>query len=864
MIETNKPRTGQLHNPEANPAAVVRHGEVRFTVLTSQMIRMEWAPGATFEDHASFVFVNRYLPAPPFETSEENGWLHLRTEHLSLQYLAGSGDFREDNLRISFSLNGQEKTWHPGLEDTGNLRGTNRTLDRVEGATQIEPGLISRNGWTLVDDSERPLFDKSDWPWVMAREQRHRQDLYFFGYGHAYKKALFDFTRVAGKIPLPPRFTFGFWWSRYWPYTDEEMRQLVEEFEIHHVPLDVLVIDMDWHVTFLRDWWKKEKDLAGERKGWTGFTWNKSLFPDPQAFLEWVKSKGLKTTLNLHPASGIQPHEACYPAVAKAMGVDPASGQFVPFDIVNRKFADTYMNLVLRPLEDEGVDFWWLDWQQWSTTNIPGMSPTMWLNYVHYTDMERQGKVRPLIFHRWGGLGNHRYPIGFSGDVVSVWKSLVFQPYFTATAANVGCAYWSHDIGGHMPGPISAELFTRWLQFGAFSPILRTHTSKNANAERRIWAYPHDYFLIMREAVLLRYSLIPYLYTEARKTYENGVAFMRPMYYDYPEAEEAYAFTHQYMFGDDMMVAPITEAVSEYNQLATQKVWIPEGDWVEWYSGKYFTGPVVTERHFTLEEIPLYVRAGAIIPMQQPTAKAGESRLDPLVLTVFPARKGATRLYEDEGNTNGYLDDACAWTPISQYMPDHHTLNVRIGAAEGHYPGMADRRSYTIRVKSILPPQAVWVNGAEVPYDLHGKPGQLHWQYDGNQIAIVVHLPPQPVHEALEVSLKLQSLDDLDLLNGVQGKIARLKKVMHLLNKYATKTKDWSPDFLVEAAQTGTRLSLRPETALEELRKLENIVPQVIKAIYPVEGDSGIEKLAVLQLKTLLKADAGLFAPRKD
>jgi alpha-glucosidase (family GH31 glycosyl hydrolase) len=181
-----------------------------------------------------------------------------------------------------------------------------------------------------VDDSERPLFDKSDWPWVMAREGRHRQDLYFFGYGHAYKKALFDFTRVAGKIPMPPRFTFGFWWSRYWPYTDEEMRQLVEEFEIHHVPLDVLVIDMDWHVTFLRDWWKKEKDLAGERKGWTGFTWNKSLFPDPQAFLEWVKNKGLKTTLNLHPASGIQPHEECYPPWPGRWAWTPKAGSSCP------------------------------------------------------------------------------------------------------------------------------------------------------------------------------------------------------------------------------------------------------------------------------------------------------------------------------------------------------------------------------------------------------------------------------------------------------------------------------------------------------------------------------------------------------
>jgi alpha-glucosidase len=415
-----------------------------------------------------------------------------------------------------------------------------------------------------------------------------------------------------------------------------------------------------------------------------------------------------------------------------------------------------------------------------------------------------------------------------------------------------------------MPGPISAELFTRWLQFGAFSPVLRTHTSKNANAERRIWAYPHDNFLIMREAILLRYSLLPYIYTEARKTYESGVAFMRPMYYDYPEAGEAYAFTHQYMFGDDMMVAPITEAVSEFNQLAPQKIWIPEGDWVEWYSGKYFTGPAVVERHFTLEEIPLYVRAGSIIPMQLPVTKAGEGIPDPLVVTVFPARKGNTRVYEDEGNTNTYLEDAYAWTHISQFMPDHHTLNVRIDPAQGGYAGIPEARQYVIRVKGILPPQGIYLNGTEVPYDLHGKPGTLHWQYDGNQIAIVVHLPAQSVRHPLEVSLRLQSLDDLELLNGVQGKIWRLKKVMHLLNKYATKTKDWSPDFLVEAAQTGTRLSLRPETALEELRKLENIVPEVIREIYPVEGDSGIEKLAVLQLKTLLKADAGLFAPRKD
>ena len=129
------------------------------------------------------------------------------------------------------------------------------------------------------------------------------------------------------------------------------------------------------------------------------------------------------------------------------MGIDPATKKYVPFDIANKKFATNYMDLLHHPLEKQGIDFWWLDWQQKMTTSLPGVSPTWWLNYVHFTDQEREGK-RPLLFHRWGGLGNHRYQIGFSGDTVSVWDSLAFQPWFTATAANVGYAYWSHDIGG--------------------------------------------------------------------------------------------------------------------------------------------------------------------------------------------------------------------------------------------------------------------------------------------------------------------------------------------------------------------------------------------------------------------------------
>ena len=450
----------------------------------------------------------------------------------------------------------------------------------MKGATSLEPGLVSRDGWVVVDDTARPLFDDSDWPWAIARPERQATDWYFFGHGHDYRAALGDFVKVAGRIPMPPRFAFGTWWSRYWSYTDQEFMDLVRGFESHDVPLDVLVIDMDWHLTFNLRWQKRVVDQSGNRLGWSGYTWDPRLFPNPEGFLAWCEAHGLKTPLNLHPASGVQPHEQAYPAMARAMGIDPETKQHVPFDITNKTFAENYFEILHRPLERQGVDFWWSDWQQDPDTRTPGVNNTWWLNYVHSTDMARRGE-RPIIFHRWGGLGNHRYQIGFSGDTESVWESLAFQPYFTATAANVGYAYWSHDIGGHMPGVVSPELYTRWIQFGAFSPILRTHTTKNPDAERRIWAYPEPYASVMRDAFHLRYALIPYLYSAARETYETGVAFFRPLYYDFPEADEAYTETAEYLFGDDMLVAPVTKPVDPDTGTAAQSVWLPPGTWIE-------------------------------------------------------------------------------------------------------------------------------------------------------------------------------------------------------------------------------------------------------------------------------------------
>ncbi len=861
-------------NPVADPRAVVISGQARFTILTPQLIRIEWDDDAKFEDHASLVFINRLMPVPPFKQSVKKGWLTIDTGRLVLRYKQKSGTFTAENLEVAFSIGKANFTWHPGLVDTGNLGGTIRTLDGARGPRPLDPGLLSRDGWVLVDDSARPLFDNSDWPWAMSRPPapdatKPRLDWYLFAYGHDYRTALRDFTQVAGRIPLPPRFAFGIWWSRYWAYTDAELQELVQEFHDHTVPLDVLVIDMDWHPTFGIRWWENKKDDSGHTLGWTGYTWNNLYFPDPPEFLRWAHSEGLRVTLNMHPASGVQPFEQAYPEMARAMGIDPATKQYIPFDIANKKFATNYMNFLHHPLEQQGVDFFWLDWQQEQTTSLPGLNPTWWLNYVHFTDMEREGK-RPLIYHRWGGLGNHRYEIGFSGDVISDWSSLAFQPQFTAIAANVGYGYWSHDIGGHLPGTVEPELYTRWLQWGAFSPILRTHMTKNPAAERRVWAFPEQYAEIMRNAILLRHSLVPYIYTAARETYDTGISICHPLYYNYPDSPEAYDANAkgEYAFGDSMIVAPVAAPLDPVSQLAKRSIWLPPGEWIEWPTGARLHGPVTLDRTFRLDEIPVYVRAGSIIPMESPVQSAIQSPTqpeiavqssemgaqvatpasarnvpppsppspNPLVLQIFPSQSGEGRLYEDSGDSLDYKGTSFTRATFRQQFSADGTLKIEIPPLEGGFSGMLGTRAYELRLAASFPPESVSVNGRSIAYT-GPESAPTGWRYDGDTSTTIIELPRLSVVENVEVLVKYSThtSEDESLLNGFAGKIARLRGAMHILE--GSWERGWAPDVLLDAAQTGRRISLHPESALTELRRLNANWPDVLKAIDSLDVD---------------------------
>jgi alpha-glucosidase (family GH31 glycosyl hydrolase) len=846
LTETRPQNEPELYNPVARSEAVVRTGHARFTILTAQLIRMEWAADDKFEDRPSFVFLNRNMTVPNFTHSTHRGNLIVQTDALRLVY-KGGGKFTADNLSISLTLNGKQVVWHPGMPDSGNLQGTARTLDGARGdklQEPIEPGLISRDGWVVLDDSTRPLFDsdnfnfkegeKSPWPWVMERPADEAPgsytDWYFFGYGHDYRKALGDYVRVAGRIPLPPRFAFGAWWSRYWAYSDQELDELVRGFRENDTPLDVLVIDMDWHISDDQLRATGETDQSGERLGWTGYTWNKLLFPDPGEFLKKTHDEGLKATLNLHPASGIQPWEQQYSAMAKAMGIDPATKKYVAFDPTNKQWATSYFDFVLHPLEKQGINFWWLDWQQEPNTKLAGVNNTWWLNYLHFTDQEREGK-RPLLFHRWGGLGNHRYQIGFSGDTISVWDSLAFQPWFTATAANVGYAYWSHDIGGHAPGAVAPELYTRWVQFGAFSPILRTHTSKNPDSERRIWAYPEPYSSVMRNTFELRYALEPYLYTEGRRAYDTGVAFLHPLYYDWPENDEAYSSKHQYAFGQQMFVSPVVAPVDKDSQLAQNEVWIPQGEWIEWPTGKHLSGPTTVQRKFSISQIPVYVPMGAIVPMQPQMLYTGQKPVDPLILNVFPLTDNQTSsysVYEDSSQGEDYKDGVCAWTDINARQSGDE-LTIEIGPIRGAYPGMPRERSYEIRLPDDWPPESVTANEISLSFALHSdKPS---WHYEGSTLSTIIETQSYPNDRRVVIQVRRPpgSLVSRGQLDGFVGAETRLREAYDTLNALWPLTTSTDP--LIDAWQTEDRLKYEPQSAKQQIARFPQLYAQGMQQV---------------------------------
>jgi len=634
--------------PVCKSESVVKGDKYRFTVLTHCLMRLEYSETGIFEDRATQTVINRCFDVPEYRVIRRGETIKIVTDSMELIYHGGK--FTRNSLSAKFAgeLRGVKYEWYYG-DDVRNLKGTARTLDEVDGECEIENGIMGRDAMAVLDDSNTLIL--ADDGWVDVRNSEN-VDIYLFAYKHNYLEALRDYYKLTGATPMLPRYALGNWWSRFYRYTQDEYENLVHEFEEKEIPFSVAVIDMDWHYT----------DIKPEYgSGWTGFSWNVELFPNPNGFLEFLHRHGMKPTLNLHPAEGIAAHEDRYKALAEAMGVDSEKEETVDFDIANPLFVERYFKNLLHPMEKEGVEFWWMDWQQGNTTKIQGLDPLWMLNHYHYTDMLRTNK-RPMIFSRYSGPGSHRYPVGFSGDTYVTWESLDFQPYFTTTATNIGYGWWSHDIGGHMFGYRDDELVTRWVQYGVFSPIMRLHSMCNDFCSKEPWRYNKISEIVMTDFLRLRHKLIPYLYTMNYKAYEDGEPLVIPLYYRH-NCEEAYTYNrNEYYFGSEMIVSPITLKSDSVTLMGEVKAYLPDGMWFDFFNNRCYKGNNCYRMYRDIYTVPVLVKAGGIIPMALPDYVNDISNPKSIELHIFPGANNKFTLYEDDGESMDYREGICVKT----------------------------------------------------------------------------------------------------------------------------------------------------------------------------------------------------------
>ena len=718
---------------------VIIDSDLRITVITPELIRIE---KGGFCDLPTQTVLFRNLGKVDFSFKKFSDRITVKTDKCEF-CVSKCGELQSVRLSDGRLVTDFKK---------GNLKGTRRTLDVTFGRVKLVDGIVSRNGVALTDDSASLTLLPDG---TVSPRSQVGQDTYVYAYGCNYLSALRAFYRITGETPLIPRFCLGNWWSRFWRYTQDEYLDLMNKFEEKDIPLTVACIDMDWHwVDVEKRFGEKVKDYPKPKNpianitgcfwnpGWTGYSWNTELFPNHIAFLKTLHEKGLRTNLNVHPAQGVRFFEDMYPDFARHMGINETSKEPIRFDFTDKNFVEGYFKYINRSMENEGVDFWWIDWQQGSKSKIEGLDPLWLLN--HYYCLDRQSKgLRPLTLSRFAGFGSHRYPLGFSGDTAIQWSVLDFQPYFTATAANAGYSWWSHDIGGHNFGKLSDELYLRWVQFGVFSPIMRFHSANVARKSKEPWKFGSEAEKITKKFLRFRHRMIPYTYTMNRLTEKEGRPLLMPMYYACPNEEEAYRVGNEYFFGTQLIVAPITHKADKRTHTAAVDIWLPEGRYTDIFTGEvYCGGKTVINRD--IASIPVLAPAGAIIPLDG--RKTGNDCGNPESLEILIYRgNGSFKLYEDDGESLAYRDGHYAETEFKLEETDS-TLKFTVSPAEGDLTLIPSSRRYVFSFRDVASADEISVaaNGETVDFTAEKEENGLSVTVDGvgtnKSVIITVHV----------------------------------------------------------------------------------------------------------------------------
>jgi alpha-glucosidase (family GH31 glycosyl hydrolase) len=323
---------------------------------------------------------------------------------------------------------------------------------------------------------------------------------------------------------------------------------------------------------------------------------------------------------------------------------------------------------------------------------------------------------------------------------------LAFEAQFTAEEGNIGLPYVTHDIGSYNGVPVAGtcgalpvskvaghlpeDLYVRWVQFGTFQPLDRLHSD---HGDRLPWQYSPSAAAAAGAFLRLREELVPYLYTMARRSYDTGLPMVRALYLQWPDLAGAYSHPSEYTLGPDMLVAPVISPGSS----ARTSVWIPPGTWIDYFTGAHFTGPTTVQLEVPLQQYPVFVRSGAVIPTQpEELSTTAVGPQDPLVLTAWPGAAGSFDVYDDQGQGFSYQDGADTWTHVTATQPTPSCTSLTIAAARGRFPGAPAARSWEVRFADVAAPGAVTLGGRPLPSGPPGSPGTFSYDRASRTVAV--------------------------------------------------------------------------------------------------------------------------------
>ena len=720
---------------QAEPKAIYKGPNYRITIITERLVRLEYSPTSKFVDEPTQLVQNRNLGYPEFRVNQDANYMEIVTKYFTLTYLKRQpfeGTKIDPMKNLKITLNSREKDrqrdWYYLHPEARNMNGNMVSVD-VPSNKILNKGLYSLEGFASINDTPNKILNPDG---TYKERPENSLDIYVFMYDKDFKQALLDYYKLTGFPELIPRYALGNWWSRNTDYNDEKIDEMLKQFDKKKIPLSIFLFDNDWHYRNI-----------GDKKGLkSGFTFNKSLLPNPKETIEKFHQRNIRFGLNVNPEEGIFPHEQYYQQACKYLGVQ--NNKIIMFDPLNPKLMDVYFKVFLHPLEALGVDFFWSDYAG------NGNLTNLWFNnHYMYLDSGRNPAQRSIILARCPIFAAHRYPILYGGSSEISWEELIKLPQKYLNAANIGVSWWSHDVGGNHGGIEESELYIRYLELSVFSPILRFHAARGQYYKKEPWLWDPKTQSIATDYLRLRHRLIPYLYTEAYNYTKSGTPLIQPFYYNYMWTYDDTLYKNQYYFGSQLLVCPILTKKDQVMNRTVHRFFIPEGTWYDFTTGNKFPGNKKYVAFYKEEDYPVFAHAGSIIPLSNRSDYNNTGIPTDMEIHIFPGVSNTYNLYDDDGVTSLYKDGYYLNTSIDyNYLKNNYTVIFR--SIDGKSGIVPTKRNYKVVFRNTK-------KAEDVTAFYNNEPFKVKSAVDGNDF--IVEVKGVPTIGQLTISCKGKDIE---------------------------------------------------------------------------------------------------------